>query len=100
MIRYIALGLFVIAAPVAVHAQDYQQPALDPYMSGMQGSLIQGLRHNGGGRTYRRSGGGVAVSESNARATCANRDRARARLGDDDPQVQQLYRLCARAGYD
>jgi len=40
-----------------------------------------------------------AAKARRAAATCANKEAARARHGADDPRVQQLYRLCAQAGF-
>jgi hypothetical protein len=45
-----------------------------------------------------RSDAGTAKARR-AAATCANKDAARAKHGADDPRVQQLYRLCAQAGF-
>ncbi|PAX06974.1 hypothetical protein [Sphingomonas lenta] len=38
-------------------------------------------------------------SASRTARTCANVPAVRARLGADDPKVQELARLCRRAGY-
>jgi hypothetical protein len=40
----------------------------------------------------------ISITRSQAKA-CANRSRFRAEYGADHPQVRQLERLCAAAGY-
>ena len=67
------------------------------------GMIAQGQVIAGTARGYAERGGwrdrGVRSSTNRTAQTCANVPRVRARLGAGNPKVQELARLCRKAGY-
>lgn len=90
--------LILFLAGLAVSAPAAAQ--LDPVMLGQGHTLNAAIRAQAqqrGGATNRRQ----SYSSRAARAaqTCANLPRVRARLGADNPDVQQLAQACRSAGF-
>lgn len=94
MSRFIIL-LAGLAASAPAAAQ------LDPVMLGQGHTLNAAIRAQAqqrGGATNRQQQG-YSSRAARAAQTCANLPRVRARLGADNPDVQQLAQACRSAGF-
>jgi hypothetical protein len=88
----------LILVPGAPSAAQELQPVITPSQVG-QGVLVSNIPRNQMGNPRMRARQSGASSSAHAAATCANKARARARLGADHPKVRELFRLCEIAGY-
>jgi hypothetical protein len=87
-------ALMALAAPAV--AQDYD-PSMAAHESMSQQQFVtqeSRISRNLYRNNARRSGGDARTAQ-----TCANVPRVRARLGAGNPKVQELARLCRKAGY-
>ena len=93
-------SLALVAVPLALASQHAWSQDLDTSQLQQHSQVVTQdnmtrslLRSRGApARTY-------AAKEQRARATCANRGRAAALHGMDDPKVRELYRLCGVLGF-
>ena len=99
MVRPLAFAAAaLLLAPQAPAAAQDIQPVITPSQVG-HGVLVSNIPRNQMGNPRMRARGQSGSSAANAAATCANKARARARLGASHPKVRELYRLCEVAGY-
>ena len=91
-----AAAALLLATPVAF-AQDLDTSQMSQHADTIrQGILVDKTVRRG--QSYR-GGNGYSSKQARAQATCANRGRAAALHGRDNPGVQRLYSLCEQAGF-
>ncbi|SOB86560.1 hypothetical protein SAMN06297144_1666 [Sphingomonas guangdongensis] len=95
MFSGLAFGSTLLLA-VATMTQDYGSMASDSLSSA--GSFAGTVGVNANLKTQPRSKQSARNVDAEARAGCANKGRAAARLGAEHPKVRRLYALCAQAG--
>lgn len=90
----------LIAVSPAI-AQDLDTSQLSQHADVVrQGILVdKTVRRNQARAQARAAPTSFAAKRARAKATCANRGRAAALHGEDDPKVKMLYRLCERLGF-
>lgn len=94
--RLIAMAMSLAVLPVTAIAQDVSVPdTTGDYSSSL---LTRRLSDQAMNQQNRRIGRSRSIANARTRATCANKRRAAANLGRNNPDVRQLYALCAQAG--
>jgi hypothetical protein len=88
-----AAAFWSVPASAQLDAMSWGDASASLGQTQVMSSVINEQARSGGGGTRALS------TKQRAQATCAQRESLKAKHGANDPRIQQIYKLCAKAGY-